>query len=331
MKIKLNYIFRAPSKDFFSIEKVFSTISQEIQKRDNYAVDFTYLSVQVKGIITLIKNIINLHKHNKADIYHITGDVHFAILSLSPQKTILTIHDCIFLQHSNPLKRFIIKQLYLSIPVRLAKYITVISEATKQEIIQNTSIDANKIFVIPNPVVTKFVYSPKEFNSQLPRILQIGTRSNKNLQNLIPALYQIPCKLVIIGELSDEIKKLLTKYEINYTSLLNISDSELEQEYKNCDIVSFISTYEGFGLPILEAQQIGRVVITSNLEPMKEVVGDGGILVNPYQIESIRDGIKLIINDATLRNNIIYRGQQNVICYQPETIANKYIELYLKI
>jgi len=70
-----------------------------------------------------------------------------------------------------------------------------------------------------------------------------------------------------------------------------LTDAELVEAYRRCDMVVFASLYEGFGLPILEAQAMGRPVITSNFGAMREAAGDGALLVDPYSVESIRDAV----------------------------------------
>ena len=103
------------------------------------------------------------------------------------------------------------------------------------------------------------------------------------------------------------------------------------EHYKNADIISFISTYEGFGLPILEAQSIGRPVITSNISSMPEVAGDGALFADPYDVASIRKGILNLINNETLREDLILKGLNNILRFQPKLIAEQYAELYRNI
>ena len=90
--------------------------------------------------------------------------------------------------------------------------------------------------------------------------------------------------LSIIGNLSKKQKYLLTKNNINFKNYVGISLKSLINKYIKCDILVFTSVYEGFGLPILEAQKIGRPVITSNIQPMKYVAGKGALLVNPKKL-----------------------------------------------
>ena len=103
------------------------------------------------------------------------------------------------------------------------------------------------------------------------------------------------------------------------------------QKYINADIVSFVSTYEGFGMPILEAQTVGRVVLTSNISPMIEVSGSGACLVNPFGVSDIKEGFKRLISDDNYRNEIIRKGLVNSQKYKPEKIANEYVKLYLNL
>ena len=94
------------------------------------------------------------------------------------------------------------------------------------------------------------------------------------------------------------------------------------------DLLVFVSTYEGFGLPILEAQATGRPVITSNVLSMPEVAGDSACLVDPFDVSSIRKGILKVINDPAYREKLIKRGFENVKRFQPDKIAEQYADIY---
>jgi len=93
-------------------------------------------------------------------------------------------------------------------------------------------------------------------------------------------------------------------------------------------MVVFASLAEGFGLPIIEANAIGRPVVTSNLSPMKEVAGDAGCLVNPCDVTDIRDGIRRVIGDDEYRNALIERGYENAQRYRADVVARQYARLY---
>jgi glycosyltransferase involved in cell wall biosynthesis len=184
------------------------------------------------------------------------------------------------------------------------------------------------LVVIHNPIDPAYQFSPKIFNVEKPVILHIGTGRNKNLRRTIEALKDIPCHLRIIGKLSEEIVSVLTEYKIEYSNAFQLSDEEIRQEYKNCDIVNFPSEYEGFGMPVIEGQKTGRIVITSAIEPLLEVGKDGAYFVNPLDINSLRDGYLKVISDKNLRDELIEKGLRNVERFSVETIAKQYLKVY---
>jgi len=115
---------------------------------------------------------------------------------------------------------------------------------------------------------------------------------------------------------------------IDYSIASELSNSEIIDEYANCDIVSFCSIFEGFGMPVIEAQASGRAVLTSNIEPITEIAGGGAIFIDPNKINEIRNGFFSIINNDILRKKIIQVGFENVKKYNSLYIAQKYIYLY---
>ena len=158
--------------------------------------------------------------------------------------------------------------------------------------------------------------------------MHIGTFWNKNLERTIQALEGINCHLRIIGEIDNHILQLLQEKNIKFSNAKNLSDEEIRQEYINCDIVNFPSIYEGFGMPVIEGQQTGRIVITSAIEPIKEIAGKAVIFVNPTNIQSIHDAYIKAIEDDKLRNEIIQKGLDNAKRFQVKDIAKQYLELY---
>jgi glycosyltransferase involved in cell wall biosynthesis len=99
--------------------------------------------------------------------------------------------------------------------------------------------------------------------------------------------------------------------------------------YRDADIISFPSTYEGFGMPILEGQAAGRPVLTSDLEPMRSVAGQGGaLLVDPQSVDAIREGFLRLMNDGFLRARLIAAGRDNCSRYTLEAVAASYLALY---
>lgn len=327
--MNVNFFFRYPGN--FSIEHVFDTIARGLQKQGVRV--FSYY-MPCKGTLpwVLFRNIYFTFK-NRGTINHITGDVYYIIGGLNPSNTILTIHDIgRFVNHMHDLKRVrLMALLWYNLPLRRAKYVTTISEFTKQQILKYYPWAEKKIRVIHNPVDPRIQKSIKSFNKIKPVILQIGTGENKNLERTIESLANIPCHFRVIGNLTSNQKELIRHYRIDYSSVSNLTDDEIFEEYKKCDIVSFPSWYEGFGMPVIEGQKVGRIVLTSNIEPLIEVSGYGAVLVNPYNVASIREGFLKIIEDDSFRESVLQKGFKNVEKYDYIQIAAEYNNLYKEI
>ena len=323
--MRVNYFFRHPNVGH-SIHRVFRTIIGEVEK------NATISSFEVPSTGSMphdvIRNISYTYgKRNKNAIHHVTGHIHDVLLGLVGVKTILTVHDLVFLDNvKNPIKRAYKWFFWLYLPIKIADVVVCISNQTKENIL--SKIKTDKLKVIHNPIDPIFSYSPKIFNTQKPIILHIGTGWNKNLKRTIIALENIPCHLRIIGELKPSQLTLLRKYKIEFSNSQNLSDDDIKKEYIDCDIVNFPSLYEGFGMPVIEGQKTGRIVITSKIEPIMEVSGEAAILVNPTNINSIREGFLSIIANASYRDEIIKKGIQNSERFSIQNIASQYLKLY---
>jgi glycosyltransferase involved in cell wall biosynthesis len=131
---------------------------------------------------------------------------------------------------------------------------------------------------------------------------------------------------------SQEDLKLKTPTEVSVVRELGrLTDEELVEAYRRCDMVVFASLYEGFGLPILEAQAMGRPVITSNFGAMREAAGDGALLVDPYSVEAIRAAILRIKNEPALREDLIAKGLRNAAKFSATAVANSYAQIYKQL
>lgn len=323
--MKVVYFFRKPFTDYFSIEELFGNIQSGLPKAVQYS---NYcLKRTSKGLVNRLLSCFEVIGR-QGEINHITGDIHFIALFLKQKKTVLTIHDLEVLKRLSGTARKVIKYFWFTMPAKQVRYITVISEFTKNELLKIVDVNPEKVKVIHNCISPDIKPSPKSFNEGEPNILHIGTAHNKNLERLIQAIDGLPVQLTILGHLRDGHEELLKKHNINFKNYFNLPYSEVIQRYREADLVSFVSLYEGFGLPIIEANAIGRPVITSERTSMPEVAGEGALIINPESVTEIREAIQKVISDTELREDLISKGFENVKRFSTEYIGQKYADLY---
>ena len=314
----------------FSIEASFDRMMKEFPEGTGFELRKIVISHFSNGLLPRLQGIMEARRY-ETKINHVTGDVHYLVFGLRGKNTILTIHDCGLMSHSNPVIRKLLKWFWLDLPVWHCRYITAVSEATRQEIINYTGCMPGKVVVIPTVISSHFRPVTRKFNSKCPRILHIGLAPNKNFQRHVEAISGLECSIHIIGKLEKYHEDILNKFAVRYSYEYNLSDKQMQQAYAESDILLFASTLEGFGMPIIEAQTVGIPVVTSNLSSMPEVAGNGACLVDPYDIESIRDGLSRIIGDADYRSKLISEGVSNIERYSAERISRMYYELYKKV
>ena len=316
---------RRTSHGHYSIERIFDAIVPELP-HDIRVLRHTSPCIS-KGIGRRFLNVAS-SAIQRADIHHIVGDIHYLAAGLSKKQLVLTIHDCATLERLTGFSRKIFKYLWFDLPIRRARIVTTVSQATKDELIRLIGPQAERVIIIPNCVSPSFRPSPRPVLSRTPIILQIGTDWNKNAVRVLESTKGTNCRLEIVGRMTTALRTQLNAVGTPYQELGKLSDLELIEAYKRCDLVVFASLYEGFGMPILEAQAVGRPIATSNRYSMPEAAGDGALLVEPESTDSIRAAIEKILSDSTLRSRLIENGFRNVAKYTPTAIARLYEQVY---
>lgn len=311
---------------FWSIEELFRSIAAAMPA--SVSTDWSCAPTGRANLKSLLANLLWFRGLKGADVIHQTGDIHYAILADWGTPVVLTIHDLRFFDEARGLKRWLFWLLWLYLPCMRANRITVISEFTRERLLACCPLSRDKVSVVPNCVAVGFQQSPKPWPVSKARILAVGTTANKNLERLIEACAGFDVEVVVLGVPSPAQREHIARHGVAHTFRSKLSGAEVADLYAECDLVAFVSTYEGFGMPILEAQAVGRPVLTSDLSPMREVAGDGALLVDPLDVPSIRNGLKSILDDEALRKALVAQGFGNVKKYSAEEIAGKYAKLY---
>ncbi len=331
--MKVNLFFRKQTSGFRSIEELFGIVVEQLKSVKCAIVEVPEKKISVEGIF---RNLL-FAVRNKGDVNHITGDIHYIAL-MTGRKTVLTIHDANSVVSGNWFKKMFVLIFWFWLPALLVKRITTISEKSRKELEIIIPFAKRKISVIPNPYNPKLINhnqqrdEDKITNTSKPIVLHLGTKSNKNLERTIVALEGLPYKLYIIGKLSDHQVELLSKHQIDFRSYFNLPYNEVALLYHQCTTVCFASKYEGFGMPIIEAQLVGKPVVTSNIDPMPWVAGENGAcFVDPLSIVSIREGLINVIEDEKYRAKLIENGLQNVQRFDPVKIAGMYEKVYREV
>jgi glycosyltransferase involved in cell wall biosynthesis len=266
-----------------------------------------------------------------ADLFHAP---HYVLPPLTPCKSVVTIHDCIHLRFPQYLPNrlgYAYARGFLWMATHQSSRILTVSEASKRDILDYFSVPPDKINVIYNGIDELFSTPPAEddvarvrerYQLDHPFILYAGNiKPHKNLERTIEAFHLLrrsdaqfeQVKLVIIG---DEIAKYAALRHAVHRHKLHkyvrffgfVPDRTLAILYRLANVFVFPSLYEGFGLPPLEAMASGTPVITSNVSCLPEVVGDAALLVDPLQPQAIADAMRLVLTDATVRNDLRIRG-----------------------
>lgn len=308
-----------------SIEEIFYSLKKYLGND----VEFIELPYGMATILSILKNILFAYRH-RGDVNHISGEVHYIALGLG-RRTLLTIHDVQTIIRGNKIERIIKKWLWFKIPILIVRKVSTISHHTEKELISLIPKAKSKISVVYNPATIQSTPpAPTEQfkNRNCKKILHIGTKPYKNLEGVLKAVKGLQIELTIVGRMSEQQTQLAQESHVNYKNYHNLPFAEISKLYSDSDVVTFPSFYEGFGMPIIEANAIGVPIIVSDIPIFHEVAKDAAYFVNPNSIASIREAILALLENNVLRKKLIELGKENIKRFAPKTIAEQYKSIY---
>ena len=264
-----------------------------------------------------------LLRKQRIDVFH-TPFFDAPYLATCP--VVITIHDLIFDRYPEYMPQSYYRLYYrmlTSLSVRKAAQIITVSEASKRDIVEIYGATPAKISVTPEAVASEFKPVSAEeaerirIRYNLPRnfLLTVGTmRPQKNIPTLVKAFARIASEtqaaLVLAGKIDsrwpDEVTPLIEELNLQERVIRpgHIAEADLPALYMLADCFVFPSIIEGFGLPALEAMACKTAVIASYTASLPEVVGDAGLLINPYNVQALADALLLILENPSYRHKL---------------------------
>jgi glycosyltransferase involved in cell wall biosynthesis len=291
-------------------------------------------------------------RRERPDVYHAP---HYILPAGVRCPSVVTIHDCIHLMFPQYLPNraaYAYARASMWAAARRSDCILTVSEASKRDILHFFNVRPEKIVVVYNAIDDHFRVTPAEEDVARVReryqldhkfVLYVGNiKPHKNLVRLIEAFAELrrtgfeDVKLLIIG---DEISKLPALRRAVHSHKLHkhvrflgyVSDQTLGILYRLASTFVFPSLYEGFGLPPLEAMASGTPVVTSNVSSLPEVAGDAAVLVDPYDVDSIVDGLRRILSDPALAAELRRKGLERAREFSWERSVAKTRQVYQQV
>jgi glycosyltransferase involved in cell wall biosynthesis len=288
--------------------------------------------------------------NNSIDIYHVPQNG-IGLSSVKKCIYISTVHDLIPYIMPETVGRGYLKRFISQMPeiVQSSDIIITVSEFSKKDIIRIFDMPEDRIKVTPLAADEYFMPMDKELARRFLEdnygikddfILYLGGFSpRKNVKSILMAFSRIykdlprEYKTVIIGPSKDD-----HAYLASLCESLGIADKvcftgyvpyeHLPYFYNGCTVFVYPSLYEGFGLPPLEAMSCSTPVITSNVSSIPEVVGDGAILINPFDTEELKCAMERMLHDETLRTDTAKKGFERSREFTWEKTAAKTLNVY---
>lgn len=297
-----------------------------------------------------MKGIVETLRKDGVALYHgLTGELPLGIRKAGI-KTVVTIHDLIFMHHPE-YYNWIDTKIYawkFRKTCLEADRIIAISECTKRDVMRFGGVDPSKIDVVYQGCGTAFKQKESEKKLMevhtaymLPKryIVNVGTiEERKNVLLAVKALTMLPDEIcmVIVGRATpytDKVKEFVTAHAMEHRVkfLHGVPHDDLPAIYQMAEACVYPSRYEGFGLPIIEAIQSGLPVVACTGSCLEEAGGNGTIYVSPDDAYAMADAIRQVLIGAPGREERIGKSQQYVQRFEGYNVAQKVFDVYRKL
>jgi len=303
----------------------------------------------VKPYVKVARNYLAAMTRRRFDVYF---EPNFIPIAIPARRKVVTVADFSFMTHPecHPKERLDYFSSKFWPRIKTADHIIFISEFIRQYGIENYGFSEEHSTSIPLGVqhsqfrvmsneelcgVRKRLGLPEKF------ILFVGSlEPRKNLERTLRAYLSLPqnmrdeYKCVLAGGSgwnNSGIQQLINEHPGQILRLGYVADEDLPSLYNLASLFLFASLYEGFGLPALEAMSCGCPVLSSNVTSLPAVCGDAALLVDPNDIEAIRDGMARILDDESLAAQLRERGLEHAQGFTWEQCARKHLDIFNQV
>lgn len=296
----------------------------------------------VRGSAWRTYGLVNEMKRDGIEVFHGLSNEMPVGLFHSGIASVVTIHDVAFrtfpdMYHWHDRKIYNVKWQYAC---NHADRIIAISESTRRDVLEFYNVPERKVEVVYQPV-NSIYYQPMEKEEKTPYMLYVGSINlRKNLLGVVKAMELMPkdlqIPLVIVGS-GGSYKKQVKQYaaEHGLEDMLVwpeiVDNMELKRLYTNASLFVYPSFYEGFGLPVVEAQLCGCPVVISNVSSLPEAGGEWALQADPSSPEDISNQMVKLLTDEELMRRCVEGGRQRAMSmFHPSVLARQLMEIYKK-
>jgi glycosyltransferase involved in cell wall biosynthesis len=280
------------------------------------------------------------------DRLHLLHSLNYAVSRWAPCPQVVTIYDLCFLACPDQTEPSVVRYLSRAVPMAVEKAdaILAISDFTARELQQRLGVPAEKIWVTPLAVDSRFRPVGRERAARLlpgvdRYVLYVGSVGlRKNLSTLLEAFSRLcrqgfPHRLVLAGNrayLSDEVEAAVAAHGLTERVIFAgyVSDGDLPALYAGADLFVFPSLYEGFGLPPLEAMACGTPVVCSQAASLPGVVGEAALMADPLSVDGLAEAMERVLSDPDTAARLRAAGLERVQHFTWNATATRTLTAY---